>query len=652
MSQPKQRYALVLGANQYTDPWVTPLRFAERDASELAGFLRDGADFDRVVELLGKDLEKNRALQAARDLASALQAAGGGLLLLFFAGHGTTHLGRHCLLCPRVRLADLDEYDDAITVERLRRATELSGVDRQLVVDACRSPLRAGLREVADGYDATSLRDVAGLRGEDVRGGVWSMLASCDDGEKAVEIEALQHGIFTHVWLRELRAARRKGELLQVDDRHVAALREGMEETATAHGLRWRQKPWRLSNSGPITLLPGAVTASARPDPRPSGAVPVSVVVPAPVSAEEGDGTQFLRRIRETAQKRAEDTERKALEQKVALDRQRALFEEAYREYLAIRVQPHATVEEVYAAWAQVCRMGGSAEIPDHPGDLEWTETGVRPVRGLPSYSRTRPYRNGIGMRLVPVQTGPGATDVLLCSVWLTRVKDYVAYAGAVADVDEHWRDPFFRQQRVTPEPECPVVCVNLGDAMGFCQWLTRLDQDSGRIPRRAHYRLPTDEEWSWMVGIGEAEARQGRGRTPREKDEVIGPGNHAFAFPWGSTWPPRHPVGNYAGVELRRVMPGMSVLENYDDGHAMTSPVGLFPPSADGLHDLGGNVWEMCSDRMQGDSGPTVLRGGAWTSVEEKHLLSSFRLGGGVGGRFADRGFRVVLEGVPGVVR
>ncbi len=89
----------------------------------IEGFLRESAGFDRVEEFYGDALTKNAALEAAERMSEELSQAGGGLLLLFFGGHAYTHLGRHCLLCPAARLRDLDEFDHAITVDRLKRVT-------------------------------------------------------------------------------------------------------------------------------------------------------------------------------------------------------------------------------------------------------------------------------------------------------------------------------------------------------------------------------------------------------------------------------------------------------------------------------------------------------------------------------------------------
>ncbi len=222
-------------------------------------------------------------------------------------------------------------------------------------------------------------------------------------------------------------------------------------------------------------------------------------------------------------------------------------------------------------------------------------------------------FTNSLGMELVPVS---GLDGVLFCK-WETRVQDYEAF---VRERPREWPKPSFAQG-----PMHPAVNVAWNNAVAFCEWLTEKERREGKIASDQRYRLPKDWEWSVAVGLNES-----RGGSPRDKGEKT-----PNVYPWNGgrgTWPPPRGAGNYSQ--------SLNV-----DSFERTSPVGSFDAQANGLYDMGGNVWEWCDDFYDGRSGWGVLRGGSWRGDSSRALLSSCRNGFVPVNLYDNYGFRVVLS-------
>jgi formylglycine-generating enzyme required for sulfatase activity len=127
-----------------------------------------------------------------------------------------------------------------------------------------------------------------------------------------------------------------------------------------------------------------------------------------------------------------------------------------------------------------------------------------------------------------------------------------------------------------------PVERVSYHDATEFCKLLS---QQTGRC-----YTLPSEAQWEYACRGGTV--------TP---------------FNFGNTI--TLALANYRGNSTN----ANGLKGEY---RRQTTPVGLFPANAWGLHDLHGNVWEWCAGRPWLDGNKKkrrrVLRGGSWFNCAE----------------------------------
>ena len=172
---------------------------------------------------------------------------------------------------------------------------------------------------------------------------------------------------------------------------------------------------------------------------------------------------------------------------------------------------------------------------------------------------------------------------------------------GTMRPQPQHWNDAEFNH------PRQPVVAVSWYDANTYCVWLSLI---TGH-----HYRLPTEAEWEFAA----------RG------------GVEGALYPWGEASPEEIP--NYSA-------------------RWKTGPeeVGLYPPNAYGIYNLGDNVHEWCADWYDADyyarspernpRGPEsgvrkASRGGSWRH-HIKVTRTAARSSIPPDFKYADYGFRV----------
>ncbi|HYE73587.1 MAG TPA: formylglycine-generating enzyme family protein [Blastocatellia bacterium] len=123
-----------------------------------------------------------------------------------------------------------------------------------------------------------------------------------------------------------------------------------------------------------------------------------------------------------------------------------------------------------------------------------------------------------------------------------------------------NWQHPEGPNSNLRGREDHPVVQIAWDDAVAYSKW--------------AGKRLPTEAEFEFAA----------RGGLDRQ------------AYAWGNELKPN---GKWAA----NIWQGMFPVKNrVEDGYERTSPVKAFAPNGFGLYDMGGNVWQWCSDWYRPD--------------------------------------------------
>jgi len=134
------------------------------------------------------------------------------------------------------------------------------------------------------------------------------------------------------------------------------------------------------------------------------------------------------------------------------------------------------------------------------------------------------------------------------------------------------WKHPDGPASSLKGRDDHPVVHVAFEDVLAYAKW-------AGKRP-------PTEAEFEFA-------ARGGLDRHKYPWGNELTPGGKSAANIWQGRFPER---------------------DRGDDGFPGTSPVTAFPPNGFGLYDMGGNVWQWCSDWYRPDTYAPRAQAGAVT--------------------------------------
>jgi formylglycine-generating enzyme required for sulfatase activity len=540
-----ERYALLIGVQDYDVNELHNLSFAEADVSALAETLRQGGYDHNNVVLMTQTLgaKKARFLPEASHIRKELDLLLANLdrddsVLIAFAGHGIQFQGEQDpYFCPMD--AKLTDRSTLIALKEVYTKLEKCGAGlKVLLVDACRNdPRTKNARARAE----VDLESVTRPQVIPPPGGVGALFA-CSTGEKAQENEELRHGVFFYFVNQGLQGEADLNHDNEISPEELSLYVKKRVKDFVRAKMGTSQVPESVGNARGLAALVSIKPEAARPTLITTRAAGIKLkLIPA---------GQFL--------------------------------------------------------------MGsapGDKEAGDDEKPWHWARINQPFYLGVTEVTRGqfRRFVDDTGYKTEAEKDGKGGWG------WNEEKADFEQAPRF------NWLNPNFEQT-----DDHPVVNVSWNDATAFCEWLSRAEGHT--------FRLPTEAEWEYACRAG-TKTKYFSGDDP----ETLA----AFDNVADGTAKEKHPA--WTTITAR-------------DGYVFTAPVGRFPPNAFGLCDMHGNVCEWCQDWYDKEyythapvedpvcstvAAFRVIRGGSWFG-SPRYCRSAVRYWFAPAIRYYDLGFRV----------
>ena len=283
---PPQRWAIVIGINDYEDKGLEDLSEAVHDAQAVHDVLiglPEGFPEENMTLLIDGNEKAPTRSNLIRYLTSSLRLPGtNDTILLYFAGHGMTKDGALYLLPSDAASINIEQTGLAFA-EVQRLLDECKAKKKVMILDACHS----GTGRSNDTMDEDFARELERASSGKV------LLASCTANERSYEMPKTGHGAFTYFLLEGLKGAADKDDngFITATELSIYTF-EKTRRWAKEEGLS--QTPMRRAEvSGEITLGRYRVAGRGGEEENvvPStGALEVEVDVPDAVVEVDGKG--------------------------------------------------------------------------------------------------------------------------------------------------------------------------------------------------------------------------------------------------------------------------------------------------------------------------------------------------------------------------